>query len=152
VSLGNRFFNPLRFWEPECLTHGCAAARREKLLEATQLLARAEGLLRGLGGDSLPGDLVLADVMDGEGWCHGAAANVKRALECHKQAMALRLRHISCDHLLLGHSHLNCGLALAAMQVTFLFCFLHFCCLTCVQVTVKGMCTFSQRPLRLCPG
>jgi hypothetical protein len=117
VGIGNRFFNPLRFWEPVRPLRGESRIRREQLLEAARLLAKAEPLLDALGQDSPPTNLVLADVVDGQGRCHVATGNAKRALQCHERAMALRLRHVPPDHLLIGHSRLNCGLALAAMQV-----------------------------------
>ena len=143
AAIGNRFFRPLDYMRTA--PHRASAARtpalqlwhaasrasdcgtqahgmerespRSGLLEAVRVLTQAEALLDTLADDSAPADLVLADVADAQGCCALAAGSAERALRCHRRAKALRCKHVASEHILLGHSHLNCGLALSSLQV-----------------------------------
>ena len=111
---GNLFFCASAYLHPQGRTvdTDTARARRARLHEAVDLLATAEELLEG----SRAAPLEIAAAADARGRCLAALGYARRALAQHQKSQCARREELPEGHLLLGHSHLNCGLALASLQ------------------------------------
>jgi hypothetical protein len=116
---GSQFFSVTKFLSPKDpkLTPEALQERCRMLQKASEVLKKA---LSDLVGNTWSESATLhnAAVLDGHGRCSLELGHTRQALKWHQQAQQLRQEVLPDGHILLGHAHLNCGLALAALGVS----------------------------------